>query len=88
MNNVTPLYAIVWLILWFVISTSIQTNAVDIEIMKVWGEDNYKMLREIYQSDIYKQQQSEAILQLKAQLEQIRTTVSTWDKDETFADRE
>jgi hypothetical protein len=88
MNNVTPLYAIVWLILWFVISTSIQTNAVDIEIMKVWGEDNYKMLREIYQSDIYKQQQSEAILQLKAQLEQIKTTVSTWDKDETFADRE
>lgn len=88
MNNVTPLYAITGLILWFVFSLLMQTNAVDIEIMKVWGEDNYKILREIYHSDIYKQQQSEAILQLKAQLEQIRTTVSTWDKDETFADRE
>jgi len=75
MTKETPLYAITGLILWFVISLLFQTSAVDIEIMKVWGKDNYARLVDIYKSDTYKLEQSNAIWQLEAQIEQLANPI-------------
>lgn len=89
MNKTTPLYAFTGLILWFVITLIINVTSIqNQEILKVWGIENYKELQVIYKSDAYKQTQAEAILQLEAQLAQMVNQISTWDKDETFADRE
>jgi hypothetical protein len=89
MERSTPLYAITGLILWFVITLIINVTGIqNQEILKVWGIENYKELQIIYKSDAYKQTQTEAILQLEAQLVQMVNQISTWDKDEAFADRE
>ena len=89
MNQSTPLYVITGLILWFVITLIINVTGIqNQEILKVWGIENYKQLQIIYKSDAYKQTQTEAILQLETQLVQMVNQISTWDKDETFADKE
>ena len=89
MNNVTPLYAITGLILWFIISCLTTINSIQkLEIIKVWWVDNYKQLQVLYKSDAYKKMQTDAILTLEAQLMQLSNPISsTGDKDETFADR-
>ena len=78
MNQSTPLYAITGLILWFVVSLVVNISGIQkLEILKVWGIENMQQLEILYKSDVYRDMQTQAILQLEDQL--VQMSKMTWD---------
>lgn len=78
MNQSTPLYAITGLILWFVVSLVVNVASIQkLEILKVWGSENYQRLIDIYNSEYYKDIQTQAISQLETQLKPVSQATSS-----------
>lgn len=44
-----------------------QDSALELEKMKVWGQENFEKVMQLYESDFYKEQQSAAIQQFMGQ---------------------
>lgn len=61
------------LVLCFVLISDNDTKK--LEVLKVWGIDNYNKLVELYESDIYKEQQANAIMQFEAQMQQLANPI-------------
>jgi hypothetical protein len=55
----------------------IKNDAKKLEVIKVGGMDNYNQLQVLYNSDVYKQTQSDAILKFEAQLTQLANPILT-----------
>jgi hypothetical protein len=68
---------ILWAMLWLVIWLTVRNQTVALEILKVWGVDNYNALVEIYESPTYIYQQSSAIGSMQTQLEHIANPIWT-----------
>lgn len=78
MNQSTPLYAITGLILGFVVSLVVNVASIQkLEVLKVWGEENYQRLMDIYNTEYYKDIQTQAITQLETQLKPVSQATSS-----------
>ena len=78
MNNTTPLYAITGLILWFVVSLVFNVTSINkLEVLKVWGQENYQKLINMYNSEYYKDIQTQMIKQLETQLKPMSQATSS-----------
>lgn len=67
---------IIWLLLLLCFTLTFRNETKSLEVLKVGGIDNYNKLVELYESDIYKEQQSKAVLQFEAQLKQIAEPIN------------
>ena len=78
MNQSTPLYAITGLILGFTITLLVNVSDIQkLEVLKVWGSENYQRLIEIYNTEYYKDIQTQAIAQLETQLKPVSQATSS-----------
>ena len=78
MNQSTPLYLITGLILWFIVWLVVNVACIQkLEVLKVWGNENYQKLMDIYNSEYYKDIQTQAIAQLETQLKPVSQATSS-----------
>lgn len=78
MNQSIPLHVITWLILGFVVSLVVNVASIQkLEVLKVWGEENYQRLMDIYNTEYYKDIQTQAITQLETQLKPVSQATSS-----------
>lgn len=78
MNKSTPLYAITGLILGFIVTLMINVSSIQkLEVLKVWGSENYQRLIDVYNTEYYKDIQTQAITQLETQLKPVSQATSS-----------
>lgn len=65
-------YILAWLLvinLWFSVFSAFKTDAVDLEILRAGGKENFAAIKQFYTSENYKNQQKQAIDQVLQQLD-------------------